>query len=74
MRMSPPVGNANCLCWYRAVRGNKVIDDEEVTSTFPEGPGKIHLLAIYEVQDGKLGKACFMSGLPQVPASESQFD
>ena len=35
---------------------------EEVTRTFPEGPGKIQLTSIYEVQAGKIAKAWFMSG------------
>ena len=36
---------------------------EEVTRTFPEGPGKIQLTSIYEVQAGKIAKAWFMSGV-----------
>ena len=36
----------------RAVMGNIVIDHEEVSRTFPEGPGRVDLVAIYEVVDG----------------------
>jgi len=46
----------------RIVAGNVVIDHEHVTRTFPEGPGKIELVAIYEVQDGKIARAWFILG------------
>jgi hypothetical protein len=36
----------------RAVMGNIVIDHEVVSRTFPDGPGKVDLVAIYEVTDG----------------------
>lgn len=54
--------NLHAQLLRRTVLGNKVIDHEQVTRTSPEGPGKIQLLAIYEVQDGKIAKAWFMSG------------
>ena len=54
--------NLRAQLLHRTVLGNKVIDHEEVTRTFPEGPGNIQLLAIYEVQDGKIAKAWFLSG------------
>jgi hypothetical protein len=46
----------------RTVMGNIVVDHEEVTRTFPEGPGKIRLLMIYEVQQGRIAKAWSVSG------------
>lgn len=55
--------NFHAQLLHRTVMGNKVIDHEEVTRTFPEGPGKIQLIAIYEVQDGKIAKAWFLSGV-----------
>jgi hypothetical protein len=36
----------------RAVMGNIVIDHETVTRNFPEGRGRVDLVAIYEVADG----------------------
>jgi len=39
-----------------------VIDHEEVTRTFPEGTGKIELVAIYEVRDGRIATARFLTG------------
>lgn len=47
---------------HRAVMGNVVINHEEVTRTFPEDTGKIELVAIYEVSDGKIAIARFISG------------
>jgi hypothetical protein len=37
--------------------GNIVIDHEEVTRTFPEGSGRVDMVAIYEVVDGKIQSA-----------------
>ena len=54
--------NLHARLLNRTVMGPIVIDHEEVTRTFPEGPGKIQLIAIYEVQAGKIAKAWFMSG------------
>ena len=42
--------------------GQVVIDHEEVTRTFPEGTGRIELVAIYEVRDGKIVTARFIFG------------
>ena len=46
----------------RIVMGQVVIDHEEVSRTFPEGTGKIELVAIYEVRDGRIATARFISG------------
>jgi hypothetical protein len=46
----------------RSVMGNVVIDQEEVTRTFPEGRGVIELVAIYEVQDGKIQSSSVIFG------------
>ncbi|MGB8338381.1 MAG: nuclear transport factor 2 family protein [Burkholderiales bacterium] len=46
----------------RSVMGNVVIDQEEVTRTFPEGRGVIELVAIYEVQDGKIQTSSVIFG------------
>ncbi|MFL6636747.1 MAG: nuclear transport factor 2 family protein [Massilia sp.] len=44
--------NLHARLLQRAVMGNIVIDHEVVSRTFPEGPGKVDLVAIYEVVDG----------------------
>ncbi len=64
--------NLHAQLMNRTVMGPIVIDHEEVTRTFPEGRGKIQLIAIYEVQAGKIAKAWFMSGLK--PLSPRQVD
>jgi hypothetical protein len=46
----------------RIVCRNMVIDHEQVTRTFPEGPGKLELVAIYEVRNGKIARAWFIPG------------
>ena len=50
VRFEEPDLHARLL--QRAVMGNIVIDHEVVSRTFPEGPGKVDLVAIYEVVDG----------------------
>lgn len=59
-RFSEP--NLHARLVKRIVMGPMVMDHEVVTRTFPEGPGKIELVAIYEVQGQKIAKAWFMSG------------
>jgi hypothetical protein len=54
--------NLNAKLNHRIVIGNRVIDHETVTRTFPEGTGTIELVAVYEVKDGKIVKAWFMAG------------
>jgi hypothetical protein len=44
--------------------GNLVIDREVVTLTFPEGPGRVDVIAIYEVEGEKITKAWFKTGTP----------
>lgn len=46
----------------RIVVGQVVIDHEEVTRTFPEGTGRLELVAIYEVRDGRIATARFIFG------------
>lgn len=44
---------------------NLVVDQEIVTRTFPTGPGEVDVIAIYEVERGKIAKAWFKSGPPR---------
>lgn len=44
--------------------GNLVIDREIVTRTFPDGPGRVDVIAIYEVSGDKITKAWFKTGTP----------
>ncbi len=45
--------------------GNVVIDQEVVTRTFPDGPGELEVICLYEVEDGKIAKAWFKMGAPR---------
>lgn len=46
----------------RIVMGRFVVDHERVARTFPEGTGTIELIATYEVLDGKIINAWFLTG------------
>lgn len=52
------------------VMGNIVIDQEVVTRTFPEGTGRIELIATYQVHEGRIAKAWFMFGPKTLDADE----
>jgi hypothetical protein len=54
-RFAEPGLHARLL--QRVVMGNIVIDHEEVSRSFPEGPGRVDMVAIYEVVDGKIQSA-----------------
>ena len=43
-----------------------VIDQETVARTFPDGPGEVDVVAIYEVEHGKIAKAWFKMGPPRL--------
>jgi len=59
-RFAEPELHAHLLS--RAVAGPLVIDHEQVTRRFPEGPGLIEMVCIYEVRDGKIRSASFLFG------------
>lgn len=46
----------------RVVVGNVVADSELITRNFPEGPGTLEMLCLYEVLDGRIHKASFAVG------------
>jgi len=54
--------NLHATLLNRIVSGNTVIDHESVTRTFAEGPGRIELIMIYEVKDGRIAKAWTIAG------------
>ena len=57
----------------RIVMGQTVIDHERITRTFPEGPGQIEIVAIYDVQHGKIATASFIYGAKVLDPSEPSF-
>lgn len=62
--------NLQARLLHRTVVGNVVIDHEEVTRTFPEGPGKLELVAIYEIREGRIASARFINGRKTIDALE----
>jgi len=54
--------NLHATLLKRIVSGNTVIDHESVERTFQEGPGRIDLVMIYEVNDGRITKAWSIVG------------
>lgn len=54
--------NLHAVLVKRVVMGNVVVDHEEVTRTFPEGPGKAQLIMTYEVQQGRIARAWALAG------------
>jgi hypothetical protein len=53
---------------HRISVANVVVDREIVTRSFPDGPGEVDVLAIYEIDRGKIAKAWFKLGLPKLHA------
>lgn len=49
---------------HRAVIGGKVVDQESVTRSFPDGPGQVDVLVIYELAGDKIARAWFIMGEP----------
>lgn len=52
----------------RSVVDNLVVDQETVTRTFADGIGDVDVLAIYQIEHGKIAKAWFKMGLPRLTA------
>ena len=54
--------NLHATLLNRIVAGATVIDHEKVIRTFPEGPGEIELVMIYQVQSGRIANAWVING------------
>ncbi len=46
----------------RIAVGDVVVDEEVVTRSFPDGPGEVDVVAIYQVADGLISRAWFRMG------------
>lgn len=46
----------------RIVMGQTVIDYEEITRTFPEGPGRVFMIMIYEIRGQRIARAWSIAG------------
>ncbi|MEO8154814.1 MAG: nuclear transport factor 2 family protein [Rhizobacter sp.] len=66
LRFTEP--NLHARLVQRSVMGAVVIDHEEVTRSFPEGPGHIGLVCIYEVRNGKIQSGSFVFGEKRLDA------
>ncbi|ESQ92981.1 steroid delta-isomerase [Asticcacaulis sp. AC460] len=53
----------------RTVMGNKVVDTERVTRNFPNGKGEVDVVGIYEILDGRIKKAWFLTGPPRMASA-----
>ncbi len=53
---------------HRMSVGDVVVDHETVVRSFPEGPGEVDVIAIYEVAGGKIAKAWFKMGAARLHA------
>lgn len=52
----------HALLIHRTVMGKVVADHELITRNFPEGRGTVEMLCLYEVADGLISKATFVTG------------
>ena len=66
VRLQEPNLNAHLV--NRIVAGDLVIDFEIVTRTFPEGTGRLEMVAMYEVDAGKIARAWFVFGTKTLDA------
>jgi hypothetical protein len=62
--------NLHARLLSRTVLGNVVIDHEDVSRTFPEGPGQVELVCVYLVEKGKIQSVSFSFG-PSVLSAPS---
>jgi hypothetical protein len=60
--------NLHATLLSRTVMGNIVVDHEDVSRTFLEGAGRIKLLMIYEVQNGRIARAWSIAGAKTIDA------
>ena len=63
--------NLHARLLQRVVMGNIVIDHEEVTRTFAEGTGRVDMVAIYEIADGKIQSASVQVSNKRLDAAAS---
>ena len=55
--------NLHAKLLHRVVLGSMVMDHEIVTRTFPEGPGTVEVMMIYEVTDGRIARGWSVGGV-----------
>ncbi|MDI1313754.1 nuclear transport factor 2 family protein [Prosthecobacter sp.] len=65
--------NLHAHLTQRIVMDRFVVDHEIVTRTFPEGTGTVELIATYEVIDGRIINAWFLSGPKMLDSVQPAF-
>jgi len=65
-RFQEPNLHAHLL--QRIVLGDIVVDYERVIRTFPEGPGALEMVMIYEVKQGRIARAWSIAGAKTLDA------
>ena len=63
--------NLHAALLSRTVLGSLVVDHERVTRTFPEGPGSVEMLCLYDVDGDVIVKASFRLGARTLTAPRS---
>jgi hypothetical protein len=58
--------NLHAALLARVVMGDTVVDHERITRTFPEGPGTMEVIMIYEVTAGRIIRAWIKAGAKMV--------
>ena len=58
--------NLHARLLQRSVMGAVVIDHEQITRNFPEGPGTLEMVMIYEVRGGRIATAWSIPGAKTV--------
>ena len=64
--------NLHAVLLKRIVAGAIVVDHEKVTRTFPEGPGEVELVMIYEVKAGRIARAWSITGSKTILAATQE--
>ncbi len=62
--------NLHAQLLNRTVMGSHVVDHELVTRTFPEGPGTLELIMIYQVRAGRIARVWSIAGTKTLAAAE----
>ena len=65
-RLTEP--NLHAKLIHRLVMGRTVIDHELVTRTFPEGPGTLEMIMIYEMEKDRIARAWSIVGAKSLAA------
>lgn len=58
----------------RMVMGQTVVDHEQVTRTFPEGPGRIEVIVTYQVRGEQIAKCWIILGPRTLDASNTKLN